>query len=72
MKYLNSLKSLSLTKTESVFDLLATSENLHHSVETLKLNSIKSEAIAPTLAMFVNLKQLRLANLKSKELVSQY
>ena len=49
---LNSLKSLSIIESDSVFDVLHKADNLHKSLQTLKLNAVKNTNIMDVIKMF--------------------
>ena len=64
---LNSLKSLSIIESDSVFDALHKADNLHKFLQTLKLNAVKNTEIMNVIKMFKYLKHLRIANYDFKE-----
>ena len=64
---LNSLKSLSIIESDNVFDVLHKVDNLHKSLQTLKLNAVKSTNIIDVIKMFKYLKHLRIANYDFEE-----
>ena len=64
---LNSLKSLSIIESDSVFDVLHKADNLHKSLQTLKLSAVKNTNIMDVIKMFKYLKHLRIANYDFKE-----
>ena len=64
---LNSLKSLSIIESDSVFDALHKADNLHEMLQTLKLNAVKNIEIMDVIKMFKYLKHLRIANYDFKE-----
>ena len=66
---LNSLKSLSIIKSESVFNALHKSDNMFKSLQTLKLNAVKNTNIMDVIKMFKYLKHLRIANYDFKNKV---
>ena len=61
---LTSLKSLSIIETDTLFDSLYKCINLHKSLSTLKVNSVKSTEIMKVIEMFKNLNTLRIAGIK--------
>ena len=64
LKYLNSLKILSIIETNTVIDFLHKWNNIHKSLNSLKLNSIRSPNIMNIIEMFENLNYLRIAKFK--------
>ena len=64
---LNSLKSLLIIKSKSVFDVLHKADNLYKSLQTLKLNAVKNTNIMDLIKMFKYLKHLRIANYDFEE-----
>ena len=66
MNNLESLKSLSIIESDSIFDSLYKCANLHSSLNILKLNLIKSTEIMNIIEMFTSLNQLRIANINFK------
>ena len=64
LKYLNSLKFLSIIETNTVIDFLHKWNNVHKSLNSLKLNSIRNPNIMNIIEMFENLNYLRIARFK--------
>lgn len=58
---MTSLKSLSIIDSDSVFDVLNKGENLHKSLQTLKLNSVKNANIMDVIQLYTDVKHLRIA-----------
>ena len=67
LRNLTSLKSLSIIESDCIFSQLNKCINLHQSLNTLKINSVKNPFIMRKIEMFKNLRHLRIAWIQFKE-----